>query len=62
MFEGRKRQKKRETEKRTPELMMVKMTDFSDEEMKESELFKPSATQNSFHTDSDSQKVNVRLI
>lgn len=28
--------------------------------MKESELFKPSATQNSFHTDSDSQKVNVR--
>ena len=28
--------------------------------MKESELFKPSATQNSFHTDSDSQKMNVR--
>ena len=40
--------------------MMVKNDRFSDEEMKESELFKAGATQNSFHTDSDSQKVNVR--
>ena len=46
--------------KRTTELMMVKNDRFSDEEMKESELFKAGATQNSFHTDSDSQKVNVR--
>ncbi|MXQ79752.1 hypothetical protein E5288_WYG007069 [Bos mutus] len=46
--------------KRTTELMMVKNDRFSDEEMKESELFKPGATPNSFHTDSDSQKVNVR--
>lgn len=60
VFEGRKKQKKREMGKRTTELMMVKNDRFSDEEMKESELFKPGATPNSFHTDSDSQKVNVR--